>query len=82
VELPNEDIRRAYIEHKLSEDDLKGIDIEEWIKKTEGMSLSHLKEVVISVIVMGRTFEETIDNLEGLKKTPTIKGSGKMGFGN
>ena len=81
VELPNEDIRRAYIEHKLSEDDLKGIDIEEWIKKTEGMSLSHLKEVVISVIVMGRTFEETIDNLEGLKKTPTIKGSGKMGFG-
>ena len=81
VELPNEDIRRAYIEHKLSEEDLKGIDIEEWIKKTEGMSLSHLKEVVISVIVMGRTFEETIENLEGLKKTPTIKGSGKMGFG-
>ena len=81
VELPNEDIRRAYIQHKLSEDDLKGIDIEEWIKKTEGMSLSHLKEVVISVIVMGRTFEETIDNLEGLKKAPTIKGSGKMGFG-
>jgi chromosomal replication initiation ATPase DnaA len=82
VELPNEDIRRAYIEHKLSEDDLKGVDIEEWIKKTEGMSLSHLKEVVISVIVMGRTFEETIDNLEGLKKTPTIKGGGKVGFGN
>jgi hypothetical protein len=45
------------------------------------MSLSHLKEVVISVIVMGRTFEETIDNLEGLKKTPTIKGSGTVGFG-
>jgi len=82
VELPNEDIRRAYIEHKLSEEDLKGINIEEWIKKTEGMSLSHLKEVVISVIVMGRTFEETIDNLEGLKKTPTIKGGGKVGFGN
>jgi hypothetical protein len=81
VELPNEDIRRAYIEHKLSEEDLKGINIEEWIKKTEGMSLSHLKEVVISVIVMGRTFEETIDNLEGLKKTPTIKGSGTVGFG-
>lgn len=81
VELPNEDIRRAYIQHKLSEDDLKGIDIEEWIKKTEGMSLSHLKEVVISVIVMGRTFEETIDNLEGLKKTPTTKESSKVGFG-
>ena len=81
VELPNEDIRRAYIEHKLNDDDLKNINIEEWIKKTEGMSLSHLKEVVISVIVMGRSFEETMDNLEGLKKAPTIKGSGKVGFG-
>jgi chromosomal replication initiation ATPase DnaA len=81
VELPNEDIRRAYINHKLNEDDLKNIDINEWVKKTEGMSLSHLKEVVISVIVMGRSFEETMDNLEGLKKAPTIKGSGKVGFG-
>ena len=82
VELPNEDIRRAYIKHKLNDDDLKNIDIEEWVSKTEGMSLSHLKEVVISVIVMGRSFDETMENLEGLKKTPTIKGSGRMGFGS
>lgn len=82
VELPNDDIRRAYINHKLNEEDLTNINIDEWVKKTEGMSLSHLKEVVISVIVMGRSFEETMENLEGLKKTPTIKGSGKMGFGN
>lgn len=82
VELPNEDIRLAYIKHKLNDDDLANIDIEEWVSKTEGMSLSHLKEVVISVIVMGRSFNETMDNLEGLKKTPTIKGSGKMGFGS
>jgi chromosomal replication initiation ATPase DnaA len=81
VELPNEDIRRAYIQHKLNDDDLDNINIEEWIEKTEGMSLSHLKEVVISVIVMGRTFEETIDNLEGLKTAPRIKGSNSMGFG-
>ena len=81
VELPNADIRRAYIQHKLNDEDLKGIDIEEWIKKTEGMSLSHLKEVVISVIVMGRTFEETINNLEELAERPRIKGSGSVGFG-
>ena len=81
VELPNEEIRRAYIQLKLNDDDLKNIDIEEWIKKTEGMSLSHLKEVVISVIVMGRSFEETMDNLEGLKKAPKIKETVRVGFG-
>jgi SpoVK/Ycf46/Vps4 family AAA+-type ATPase len=81
VELPNEEIRRAYIHHKLNDEDLKGVDIEMWIKRTEGMSLSHLKEVVISTIVMGRDFEDVMDNLEGLKRAPTIKGSGVMGFG-
>jgi predicted AAA+ superfamily ATPase len=80
VELPNEEIREAYIRHKLTDEDIKGIDVEEWVKRTEGMSLSHLKEVVISTIVMGREFEEVMDNLEGLKKAPSIKGSGKVGF--
>jgi SpoVK/Ycf46/Vps4 family AAA+-type ATPase len=82
VELPNDEIRRAYINHKLNEEDLNNINIEEWIDKTKGMSLSHLKEVVVSVIVMGRSFEETMDNLEGLKKRPSVRGSGKMGFGS
>ena len=81
VELPNEEIRRAYINHKLSDDDLKNVDVDLWISKTEGMSLSHLKEVVVSVIVMGRTFEETMDNLEGMKRTPSARGEGKVGFG-
>ena len=81
VELPNSEIRKCFIENKLNEEDLSKIDIEEWVKRTEGMSLSHLKEVVISVIIMGRTFEETIENLEGLKKAPSVRGTGKMGFG-
>ena len=81
VELPNEEIREAYIRHKLKEEDLKNVDIQEWVKRTEGMSLSHLKEVVISTIVMGREFEEVMDNLEGLKRAPSVRGSEKMGFG-
>jgi predicted AAA+ superfamily ATPase len=81
VELPNEEIREAYIRHKLTDEDVENVDIKEWVKRTEGMSLSHLKEVVISTIVMGREFEEVMDNLEGLKKAPSIKGSGKVGFG-
>jgi SpoVK/Ycf46/Vps4 family AAA+-type ATPase len=81
VELPNSEIRRAYIKYKLTDNDIEGINIEEWVEKTEGMSLSHLKEVIISVIVMGRTFEETIGNLEELSERPRIKGSGNVGFG-
>ena len=64
----------------MTDEDIENVDINEWVKRTEGMSLSHLKEVVISTIVMGREFEEVMDNLEGLKKAPSIKGSGKVGF--
>jgi hypothetical protein len=65
----------------LTDEDIENVDVQEWVKRTDGMSLSHLKEVVISTIVMGREFEEVMDNLEGLKKAPSIKGSGKVGFG-
>jgi predicted AAA+ superfamily ATPase len=81
VELPNDEIREAYIRHKLTDEDIENVDVQEWVKRTDGMSLSHLKEVVISTIVMGREFEEVMDNLEGLKKAPTIKPSSKLGFG-
>lgn len=80
IELPNSEIRRAYITNKLNDDDLANIDLEEWVKRTEGMSLSHLKEVVISVVVMGRTFEDTISQLEELKKAPKVKESQRVGF--
>ena len=81
VELPNREIRKCFIENKLNEADLSKINIGEWLDLTEDMSLSHLKEVVISVIIMGKTLDETIKSLDGLKKSPTIKGSGKVGFG-
>lgn len=82
IGLPSEEIRRAYLTNKLNEDDLANIDIEKWIKRTDSMSLSHLKEVVVSVVVMGRTFEETMDSLEELKKAPKIKEKKAVGFSN
>lgn len=82
IEMPNADIRRSYLEHKLSKEDLKTINLEEWVRKTSDMSLSHLKEIVISVIVMGKNFEDTLEILGNLKKKPRIKEQSKMGFGN
>ena len=81
VELPNEEIREAYIKHKLNDEDLAQINIKEWLTRTEGMSLSHLKEVVVSTIVMGCSFEETMENLDGMKKRPTAKPKTDIGFG-
>lgn len=80
VELPSSEVREAYIKAKLKPEDLDRIDLPTWLDLTKGMSLSHLKELVISVIVMGNSFEESIKHLSDLKKAPRISKGGNVGF--
>ena len=80
VGMPSKEIREAYIKNKLSEDDLNSIDIEKWIDLTDGMSLSHLKELVISVIVMDKTFDDAFDNLSEMKASPKLRKKTNIGF--
>lgn len=85
VQMPSRAIRESYIKNKLSDDDLKNINLEEWLDSSEDMSLSHLKELVISVIVMGKDFKESLATLNALSDKPRIKGGKKksgIGFGN
>lgn len=85
VQMPSRAIRESYIKNKLSDDDLKNINLEEWLDSSEDMSLSHLKELVISVIVMGKDFKESLATLNALSDKPKIKGGKKksgIGFGN
>jgi hypothetical protein len=81
IEAPNAEVREAYIKNKLNATDLKKIDIKDWVKKTEGMSLAHMRELIISVVTMDNSFEDTIARLNGLKVKPKIKSkSKKIGF--
>ncbi len=81
VVMPNEEVREAYIRNKLSEQEISAIDLKSWVRQTDGMSLSHLRELVVSVCAMGNTFEDTIARLNGLKVKPKIKGKQKpVGF--
>jgi predicted AAA+ superfamily ATPase len=84
VQMPSAEIREAYIKNKLTKSDLKKIDLEKWIDVTDGMSLSHLKELVISVVVMGKDFDESLSTLNSMGEKPkvTSKKKSKLGFGN
>lgn len=81
ITMPNTEVRETYIKNKLTPEELLSIDLKEWIKKTEGLSLAHMRELIISVCAMGNTFENTIDRLNGLKIKPRIKSKNKeVGF--
>lgn len=58
ISLPDEDVRRAYIEKKIKAEDLEKIDIDYWVKETDRFSISHIKELIISVIIFGNPLED------------------------
>jgi hypothetical protein len=79
--MPDDTVRRAYIEAKLTKEDIERIDIDEWLEHTKTMSLAHMRELVISVMAMGNSFEETIQRLTGMKIRPRINSKGgAIGF--
>lgn len=73
IAVPTEKVRRQYLMNKLYEEELQSIDIDKWVNETEGLSLAHLKELIISVIAMGNSFESTISKLKNLKIKPDLK---------
>lgn len=74
---PTNEVRKSYLQNKCKGLD---IDIDKWVKDTEGMSMSHLKELFISVILLDVKYQDAIDHLQGLKKSPRGKGQKSIGF--
>jgi len=87
IDVPSADVRRFYIESKLKPEDLAKVDLDEWIKLTEGFTLDHLKELILLTFVLENDFDESLAKIkEMLKNTRikavSIKGQKNVGFGN
>jgi SpoVK/Ycf46/Vps4 family AAA+-type ATPase len=85
ITLPNEEVRRSFFEQILKPEDLPKIDLNQWVIETEGLSIAHLREVIVSTVIQGNTFENTIKLLKDYNSDrPTsrkFKGSKTVGFG-
>lgn len=65
IGMPNDETRRKYLESKVFPEE--NVDIDKWVKDTKGMTIDHLKDLVISVLCMNVSYEEAIDSLKGLE---------------
>ena len=61
IDVPNADSRKMYLNVKYP--DLED-DLAKWVKQTEGFSLAHLRELVVSVLCLGNSFDATINRLK------------------
>jgi ATP-dependent 26S proteasome regulatory subunit len=88
IKEPDEDVRKVFIEAKMKKQDLEKIDIDHWVKETEGFNLAHIKELIITVVIYGNTLEYGLNHLNEMRKRPEVdnsftqSGNQKFGFHN
>lgn len=67
--LPNAESRKMFIEKTVRAEDLKKIDINSWVEKTEGFTIDHINELILLFFVFGHTEEEAFDTMFAMTKT-------------
>lgn len=67
VKPPTDQHREMYLHHLL---DGRGevVDIPRFVKDTKGFSMAHIKELVVSVFVLGKRYEDVLTRLVGMMK--------------
>ncbi len=80
IGMPSIEARRFYLRSRISKDELSDEKLEQWVVDSSDLSIAHLKELVIAVFCLERTYEETISRLKKMKITPKSNDITKMGF--
>lgn len=70
---PIEAAREMYLQTIVPAGELSEEQIKQWAKDTEGFSLAHLKELMISVLVLDAPYEEALERLRKLDSTVFTK---------
>lgn len=81
IGMPSAAARKMYLEIKLGKTEHEGVDL---VAETDGMSIAHLRELIVAVFCLDNEVRETITRLRGMSKGPksaNFKSTGKTGFG-
>jgi SpoVK/Ycf46/Vps4 family AAA+-type ATPase len=82
IGFPSAASRKAYFEHLMDEETINGIDLERWVKDTDKLSIAHLKELFVAVVILDDDYKESLKTLKAMKEDVEDKDfEGKFGFG-
>jgi len=81
IGMPSAQSREIYIRHLIKSCPDKKIKIQKWTKDTEGFSVAHIKELFVSVAIMGYPYDDALKELTLMKKEiSSEEDEGKMGL--
>lgn len=70
IDVPNAESRKIYLEYIIGKEivsDLQ-IDLNLWVKDTEGFSIAHLKELFTAVVILGDSYKSALKSLVSMKE--------------
>lgn len=73
IPLPDENIRREFLIKTNIKEDIESINLEEWVKRTEGFTIDFLKELSDSVFIAGNSEEETFKMLAEMRERKVVR---------
>lgn len=68
----NAEGRQIYLE-SIGKNKISSTEMKKWVEDTEGMSISHLKELFIAVKILGDEYSHAIRTLKGMKESVNSK---------
>lgn len=67
IDMPSAAARSVYFRARLNKIELSDSKLEGWVNDTEGLSIAHLKEIVVAVYCLGRDYAETLSRLKKMR---------------
>lgn len=68
IDPPNRDVREQFITSILRKSDLKKISLTQYLDDTDGLTIGHIKELVVSVAILGKDYNQTLSMLRNLQE--------------
>lgn len=83
IPTPNAEVREYFIRHKLHKEDLENINMKQWVDETEGLSLAHIKELIVSTMIFDKKIEDVIGHFGEMKRPKSSRAASQneVGFG-
>src|SRR5260370_3537598 len=82
IGMPNDAARHAYLEATVPKGSPFCSDIHKWVEDTNGMSIAHIRELVVATMCLGEDYDTTIDRLKkmGTKVTSSSEFKSPVGM--
>lgn len=71
IPMPSPVARRMYLEHLVSLNGEDQIDVGQWVDDMNELSLAHLKDLFVSVAILGEDYETTVKILHSMRERVT-----------